>query len=201
MGRRVRRHGPDRSVGDCREADGGIIAQRGDCFQCHVAAALNRPLVVLFEQDGADQAGHGVLIREDADHFGSPLDLAIDPFERIGRVQLGAVRGREAHVGEHVSLGLVEEGKLRQFRTELVGDAPPLRLCRLRVVLGKGGADEGGDDAPSALAGMRQRVAHEVHAAALPSGVENLADRGFDPLMGVGDDELDAAQAAAGELS
>ncbi len=61
-----------------------IIAQRGDRFQCHVAAALNRPLVVLLEQDRTDEAHDGVFIGEDADHFGSTLDLAIDPFERIG---------------------------------------------------------------------------------------------------------------------
>lgn len=46
VGHRVRRREPDWSAGDCREADGGIIAQRGDGFQCHVAAALDRPLVV-----------------------------------------------------------------------------------------------------------------------------------------------------------
>jgi hypothetical protein len=48
---------------------------------------------------------------------------------------------------------------------------------------------------------MRQRVAHEVHAATLPSGVEHLGDGGLDALMGVRDDQLDAAQAAAGELA
>src|SRR6185437_1186775 len=58
-----------------------------------------------------------------------------------------------------------------------------------------------GDDAPPALAGMRQRVAHEVDAAALPAGVEHLGDGGLDALVGVGDDEFDAAQTAAGELA
>jgi hypothetical protein len=43
------RHEPDRSAGDCREADRGIIAQRGDGFQCHVSSTLDCPLVVLFE--------------------------------------------------------------------------------------------------------------------------------------------------------
>jgi hypothetical protein len=45
-----------------READGGIIAQGRDAFQPHVAAALERPLVVLLEQDGADQTRDGVLV-------------------------------------------------------------------------------------------------------------------------------------------
>ena len=48
---------------------------------------------------------------------------------------------------------------------------------------------------------MRQRVAHEVHAAALPSGVEHLGHGGLDALVGIGHDQLDAAQAAAGELA
>ena len=65
------------------------------------------------------------------------------------------MRGREAYPGEHVGLGLVEEGgKLRQFGAELVGDAPPLRPRGFGVILGKSVGDEGGDDAPSAVAGM-----------------------------------------------
>jgi len=48
----------------------------GDGFQGHVAGALDRPLVVLLEQDGADQAGDGVFIGEDADHVSAALDLA-----------------------------------------------------------------------------------------------------------------------------
>ena len=71
----------------------------------------------------------------------------------------------------------------------------------LGVVLGEGGGDEGRDDAPAALAGMGQGVAHEVDAAALPGGVEHLGDGGLDAFVGVGDHQLDAAQAAAGELA
>ena len=36
------------------------------------------------------------------------------------------MRGREAHVGEHVGLGLIQEHrKLGQFGAQLIGDAPP----------------------------------------------------------------------------
>src|SRR6202008_294444 len=63
------------------------------------------------------------------------------------------------------------------------------------------GGDEGGDHAAAAAPGVRQRVAGEVHAAALPGGVEHARDRGLDPLVGVGDDELHAAQAAAREAA
>src|SRR5437899_1275093 len=41
---------------------------------------------------------------EDADHIGASLDFAVDPLERVGGVQFGAVLRREGHVGEHVRL-------------------------------------------------------------------------------------------------
>jgi len=66
---------------------------------------LHGPFVVLLEQDCADEPDDGVLIGEDADDLGALLDLAIDAFERVGRVQLGAVCGREGHAGEDVGLG------------------------------------------------------------------------------------------------
>ena len=130
---------------------------------------------------------------EDTDHLGAPLDLAVEAFDRVGRVQLGPMLGRERHVGEHIGLGLVEEaGKLGQLGPELICDLPPLRLRGFGIVLSECGGDEGGDHTPPALAGVRQRVAHEVHAATLPTGVEHLGDGGLDALVGVGDDEFDA---------
>lgn len=51
------------------------------------------------------------------------------------------------------------------------------------------------------LPGMGQDVAHEVDAAALPGGGEDLGDGGLDALVGIGDDELDAAQAAPRQLA
>ena len=44
------------------------------------------------------QAGDGVLVGEDADDVGSALDLAMEPFQLVGRVQLGPVLAGEAHV-------------------------------------------------------------------------------------------------------
>jgi hypothetical protein len=52
---------------------------------------LHRPFVILFEKDGADQASDRLLVGEDADDLGPTLLLAIDPLERIGRVDLGAM--------------------------------------------------------------------------------------------------------------
>jgi hypothetical protein len=40
--------------------------------------------VVLLQEDGADQAGDGRLVRKDADHLGAALDLAVEALERVG---------------------------------------------------------------------------------------------------------------------
>ena len=54
---------------------------------------------------------------------------------------------------------------------------------------------------PPALAGMGGRIAHEMHAAALPAGIQHFGDGGFDAFVRVRDHELHATQAAAGELA
>lgn len=48
------------------------------------------------------------------------------------------------------------------------------------MILGERGGDEGGDNAPVALAGIREYVAHEVHAATLSTRVKHLGDDGLD---------------------
>jgi hypothetical protein len=82
-----------RSVSSCRsgQCEDWILAQRSDGFQGHLAGALHRPFNVLLEQDGADQAGDGVRVGEDADDIGAVLDLAIEAFQRIGGVDLWSV--------------------------------------------------------------------------------------------------------------
>jgi hypothetical protein len=56
---------------------------------------------------------------------------------------------------EHVGLGLIhQDGELRQFGPELVGNATPLRLGRLGIVLRERRCDEGGDDAPATAASV-----------------------------------------------
>ncbi len=72
----------------------------------------------------------------------------------------------------------------------MVGDVAPLRPDRLGIALGKGGGDESGDDALTALAGMSHRVAHEVDAATPPGDVEHLGDGSIDALVSVGHAQL-----------
>jgi hypothetical protein len=104
-----------------------IIAQARDGFQGPVAATLDGPFVVPFEQNCADEANNGVLVGEDADNLGAALDLAVNALERVSAVQLDAVLRRERHVGEHVRFRLVQKaGELGQLGSQLVGDLAPL---------------------------------------------------------------------------
>ncbi len=87
---------------------GRIIADVADGFQAHVAPR-DGPLVVLFEHQGADQACDGGFVGEDADRVGAPLDLLVEPFQRIGGMDLEPVRLWERLVGEHVVLGALHQ--------------------------------------------------------------------------------------------
>ena len=89
--------------------------------------------------------------------------------------------------------------QLGHLGPELVGDLAPLDLRAVGVLLGEGGGDEGGDDAPALAAGMGQQVAGEVHAAALPCGAEDPGRGGLQALVVVGDHQLHAAQPAPGQ--
>jgi hypothetical protein len=60
-----------------RQLEDRILTQWSDSFQGHLAGALHGPFIVLLKQDGADQAGNGVLVGKDADDVGAALDLAI----------------------------------------------------------------------------------------------------------------------------
>jgi hypothetical protein len=74
-------------------------------FQSHVAAVLDRPFDVLFEQDRADETNDGIFVGEDGNHLGASLDLTIDTFEWIGGVELEASTSASASPRKVASLG------------------------------------------------------------------------------------------------
>ena len=81
------------------------------------------PLLVLLEQDGADQAGAGLLVREDLDHGGTALDLLAPAFDRAAEPDLGPVLSGEGREGGQARLGLgrhVDDQRSR--RTQRAGD-------------------------------------------------------------------------------
>ncbi len=55
------------------------------------SGALDRPFVVLLQQDRSDEADDGVVVGEDSDDLGPSFDLAVEPFETVGGVDFGPV--------------------------------------------------------------------------------------------------------------
>jgi len=55
--------------------------------------------------------------------------------------------------------------------------------------------------ASAGLVRMGQDVAHEVDAAALPCGAKHPSDSGLNALIGIGDHQLHASEASAGQLA
>src|SRR5690349_6958042 len=70
---------------------------------------------------------------------------------------------REAHKGENTGFSLVHQGgKLGDLGSELISHLAPLGRGHVGILLGKGSGDEGCNDAPALLSGMRQDITHEV---------------------------------------
>lgn len=91
-------------------------------------------------------------------------------------------------------LGAVHErADLGELAAQLIGDEAPLLVGIGCCLLGEDGGDGRTDHAPLRLGRVRQRIAHEVHAAALPRGLQNLAGGRLDALVAVTDDQAHAA--------
>lgn len=70
-------------------------------------------------------------------HLGAALDLAVEAFERVGGMDLGAVLLGKGHVGQHVLLGAVEQSaELGQLGADLICDLAPLGAGGAGVLLG-----------------------------------------------------------------
>ena len=176
--------GPERSVCQGWQVDGGIIAQGSDGFQGQITGALDGPLVILLEKNGADEASDGVFVRKDADHIGAAFNLAVQAFEGVDGVDLGPVLLGEGHVGEDVCFGLVHElGEPADRRPQLVGHFASLGSGGIGIILGEGGGDEGRNHAATALAGMGERIAHEMNPGPLSKPGFEASRAACDPAL------------------
>src|SRR3954447_24996203 len=73
---------------------------------------------------------------------------------------------------------------------------PPSIVRRLGIGLQKGLPDRSGDHRVLALGHMRERIAHPMNSASLPARAEHAGDRMAQAVVRIGDDQLDALQAA-----
>ena len=63
---------------------------------------------MLLGEDRADESEDRVVVGEHADDVGGPLDLLVDPLERVRRADLAPVMPGEDGVGGHVVLRVRE---------------------------------------------------------------------------------------------
>lgn len=90
---RCARGGLDRSSGcQRRQADHGVIAERGDRFQHHVPGALSGPLVVLFQQQCADAFVQALLASRDAPRKAQTQNGLLGVGAHIRHAGLGMMR-------------------------------------------------------------------------------------------------------------
>ena len=94
---------PPRMVVDGGEAGSALLEQ----LEAEVAALLG-PLVVLFGQDGADEADNGLAIGKNADDVGAAADLAVEPFVGVVGPDLAPHRLGEGGEGQDVPAGTFE---------------------------------------------------------------------------------------------
>ncbi len=106
-------------------------------------------------------------------------------------------RGKSANAVRSVLASSSSWATAGELPGEHLGDEVDLGADFLLPGLGEDRADGGGDHLAVAFADLRQHVAHEVHAAALPRGaLEDGADGVGEATVGVADDQLDAVEAA-----
>jgi len=98
----------------------------------------------VFQQQRVDEAGDRGIAGENTNDVSAAFDFAVQPLDRVGGVELGAVLLGEGHAGQHVSLSVIYDGRqLWHLRPDLVSDGTPLSAGGLGGVLGKGCGDEG----------------------------------------------------------
>ena len=100
----------------------GPVKQRHGALG-EVAPLGDRPLVVDLEQDGPARRRTAASSGKMPDHVAAPLDLLVDPLERVGAPDLLPVGEREGGEGRHVLARLREHrGDDREPRRQLVDD-------------------------------------------------------------------------------
>src|SRR5579859_8239801 len=163
---------------------------------------LELVLVILLEQDSADQANNAVLVGENADDIGPSFDLFVEPFQWVRAVYFHPMLFGEGHVGEHVMLGIVHAGtQLWPALPKLVSDMTPGLGRGSLIGLKEGLTDGGCDDGVLGFGDIGEGIPHEMDAAALPGGAQDTRDGRLQALMGIGDDQLHSLQPAPDEVA
>jgi len=140
----------------------------------------NRPLVVLLDQDRADEAQRVVRVREDAHHIGPEIDCLAEALQRVGAMQLALTLQRQGAVGQDVFGGVLQQCRgAQETHPQAVGDLPELRQRRFVIRLREDGSEHGRDGFAGRVGHARKRILDDVDPAAWP---RRAAEHGADGL-------------------
>jgi hypothetical protein len=153
--------------------------------------------VVLLDSEHRGQADQRAVVGEDPDDIGASADLAVEALKRVGASDLAPVVCGEAVEGQDVVLGGLEHpGDLGQGALQRRDRFGELVASAGEVFGVEDRADQRGQQPVLIAAGVPEAVSEEVHGAALPRRAEDLGDGVLQALVGVGNDQLHADQAA-----
>ncbi len=161
----------------------------------HVQVAIVlQPALVGLHRQGPDQSQAAGRVGEDPDHPRAPPQLAIEAFQHVGRLHVLVVRQQQPVEGEgllDVLLDPVRQRAVAALPALQPGGQVPARLGLVEAMV-----------QPAQLLQavvvplarhVIQRVAQEMHVAALPDRLrENLLDRPPQPRVIVGNNVFDA---------
>src|SRR5688572_3173648 len=139
-------------------------------------------------------------MREDADDVGPAFDLLVEPLQRVGGAQPGAVGRRQREDRQPFGNGALEPTGQSRPAAGVLGTGQQEASAGLGLVGGvEDPAELGGDFLAAVLAGhVLHGVLHQVELAALPEGLRQAGGQGgLEAGVVVADDEVDAVQAAA----
>jgi hypothetical protein len=126
----------------CNKCNNGWMSDLQNATKPILTPLLHHQQITLSEQQRADEARDRIFVGEDADDIGAPLDLSVEPFERIdNRYEM---RGADSAamfkvVAYGVTIGTEAPGARRCGQADPLHEPrarvvswPPLRLARLR---------------------------------------------------------------------
>ena len=144
-----------------------------------------------------------VAVGEDADDVGAAADLAVESFLGVVRPDLAPDLFRERGEGEDVGAGASRcSATAGSFSARASSDSVELGVHGLGVGLVIDRVQHRLHPAPLGLRGRRHQVRRVVGAAALPGRAgQRGADRLDQAAVRVGGDQLDAGQAAGGQVA
>ena len=160
-------------------------------------AAADEPLVVLLDHEAGREPDQRGVVGEDADDVGAAADLAVDPLERVGGAQLAPVVGGEGVEGEQVLLGSSSIAATfgSGLRSRSSASPTSARACSPDSALKIGRISAASIPCCSlrACPSASRRKWTLQRCQGQPS---TWRDRLLQAVVRVGDDELDAGQAA-----